>query len=423
MSDLIDGFCQWADGDEFGEPGNFARAFCGPNCLFPRVVEEMLTSKIQPHSLRALHLRSALVALDQWIEKGNYPHQNLDATLCNRWRGLSFVAQALLLGRNSHEHLGFIGEAIKRFDAAWGEAAKRFKADWEPAACSDASVAQRTEEELFAFYESVLSPPWTPGSWMVWDILCQVNQIANPSRTHRSVKPLAVEKTNVLFGRGTGGLMKLVLELLPGPAQLVTPNWWRLGMAAISTVVGAERYFLGAIQRAMTLAAPRDRAVRLRWHLEATDERLWEAALEGRSGEAAAASVALAAYELLDEMEEGQDKNGLPEPILDENVAVSAAVGNNGPGGIANRPLLPVEKDTLPAKFSAAMKAGIDVVGLADGQPMDGVAIPDGLHVEFLPTVGEAFNRLRAVNRAFERYGDWVRSQFHYYEEETPPGP
>jgi hypothetical protein len=48
------------------------------------------------------------------------------------------------------------------------------------------------------------------------------------------------------------------------------------------------------------------------------------------------------------------------------------------------------------------------------------VAKPEGVRVEPVGTVGEAYELLSASRRAFDRYGDYVRSQFQYHEEETP---
>jgi hypothetical protein len=389
------------------ESGTFAGGLCGPKSLLAQVMGCLLAAP--PEEKTVGKLLAALDELDGRIREKRVPPVYLrDATLPGRWAGLSWLVRSYPTGRSSAAFGECLSQARAAFDRVWDDA--NLGADFQSPSLADPATALAADRGLFANVDGYLRP-WTPGSWAVWDALCPRNRTANP---------VAVETTPVLFAAGGQGLvLRLVVEALPGPPGLVTPDWWRLGLCAFDTRDPGRR-LLPAVQRVIRLAAATAAGLRFRWHLDADQRDAWRVGLDGRSVEAAAAVATLAVLQQYAELRQQEDGSAKPEPVLDHQAVVTGVVGGGGPAVASDRPLEPVGKETLPAKLVAAGGHGLDVVGVPATQPMDGVTVPAGVRVEKLATVGEAFELLSAVSRALDRYGEYVRSQFKYHEEETP---
>jgi hypothetical protein len=405
FSQLVDTFCRVVATAH--ESGTFAGGLCGPKCLLAQVLNALPAGP--PDGAAARHFQAALATLDTRIASGKVPSvYQQDATLPGRWAALSQLVRTRFMEKSSADFGTCLIKAKDAFDKVWKEA--KLGADPDSSSVADCTKAKAVDKGLFSLANDYLQP-WTPGSWLAWDVLSQWNQTANP---------VAVETTPVLFaGGGQGQVMRLVVEALPGPPGLVTPNWWCLGLCAFDTG-NAGRLLLPAVQRLIRQAAATAPGLRFRWHLDADQRDAWKLGLHGRSVEAAAAVATLA---VLERHKESQDQAAEPtrsEPILDARAVVTALVGGGETSDLCDQPLEPVRRETLSAKLVAARAQGLDVVGVPVTQPLGGVVVPEGVRVELVATVGEAFDLVRAVNRAFDRYGEYVRSQFKYHEEETP---
>jgi hypothetical protein len=241
---------------------------------------------------------------------------------------------------------------------------------------------------------------------MVWDLLSQWNQ------TDKSV---AIETTPVLFAGGhQGQVMRLVVETFPGPGGLVTPNWWMLGLCSLKTG-NQDRFLPAAVQRVIRLAAARAPGFRFRWHLDADGRDPWMLGLDGCSIEAPAAVATLAVLEQFEECQQQPAKK--VKPILDPQSVVTGVVNEGSEANPLSWPITPVNQETLSPKLAAAVKYGLDLIGVPATQ-RDGLQPPRTVRVEEVPTVGDALSLLRGVNRAFDRYRQYWRSKFKDLHEE-----
>jgi hypothetical protein len=399
LDELVNTFAAMVNGAH--ESGTFAGGLCGPQSLLTQTMGALLGA--QPGAASAQKFMANLDDLDTRIAAGKVPSvYQQDATLPKRWVGLSQLIRSRFVESTSTRFGECLTNARNSFDEVW--TAANLGADLRAPSSADSSAAKAANKGLFAKVQDHLKP-WTPGSWMVWDVLCQWNQTA---------PPVAVETTPVLFASGgQGQVMRLVVEALPGPPGLVTPNWWRLGLGAFKTG-NSERCLLTAVQRVIRLAAA-EAGRRFRWHLEADQRDAWRVGLDGRSIEAAAAVATLA---VLERLAEGDATTA--QPILDAQAVVTAVVARKDTPEACDLPLELVSKETLPAKIDAAKESGLDVIAVPATQPRNGLVKPAGVRVEPVATIGEAFDLLRAVNRALDRYGDYVRGKFRYHEEEIP---
>jgi len=273
------------------ESRNFSTAIRGPACQFTSRTIELASSTANGGQVA---FSSALDKLDGQFSKNELDNYlNDDTTISARWKGLAHIARAILgMGNKQESQEESRKEAKAAFDEAWDMSEKLSLSDWnrvDALSADSADSAKTADAGRFEDWNNALSP-WTYGSWMVWDAVLQINQADAP-------KSLVTERTPILLDGGTDGkVILLAVELLPGPAGLVTPNWWQLGLTSFPSNGGADKYFFGAIQRAMSLAMPPHIGYRARWHLVSTthDLDVWNNGLSGRSCEAAAAcSLAL----------------------------------------------------------------------------------------------------------------------------------
>jgi hypothetical protein len=263
--------------------------------------------------------------------------------------------------------------------------------------------------------------PSTPGAFIVGDLIHQIN---------KTIEPLLVEKTPVLFGGG-GLVLYLVVEAIDGPSGWVTPNYWRLGMIPFPRPEeNPRRHLPAAIQRTMRLAMPKDVPLRLRWHFEGFDWKSRGIPLVGRSIEAAAACAALAIVERYrDQNKPSRDPHEKTvrriNPILDDKVAVTGHVDDGGDLPFAEWPIKKVSENTIQDKLRAAANKKIDTVCVAADQPLEGIEVPPNVRLEKIKTVQDAYRILDNYQDILDCYRDHVRSQFEmqWDEQNTPVTP
>jgi hypothetical protein len=250
---------------------------------------------------------------------------------------------------------------------------------------------------------------------------------------------LAREAIPALFtrtGMDSGLVLHLVTEILAGPAGLVTPDWWPMGLVEFppppSEARDAEdrkRFadFLLATQRVMRAVAARmNLAHRLRWRLEYRqgDDNPWNRPITGRSAEAAAAVVARAVCEAVSS---GQ------KSVLEPDASITACVQDlddpKAEFDFHKAVLEKVDDNSLRFKLAAAQQAGLTTVFVATDQgpkPLEALAAQfQGRFPETRATLEEAYEDLLYDNRFVVAYRQHEVSKWkdQWSEEETPREP
>jgi len=226
-------------------------------------------------------------------------------------------------------------------------------------------------------------------------------------------------------------VLRLVVELLPGPKGLVTPDWWSMGLirfpqspTTMSTGEDANRDmdFVESTQRLLVAIARSHPSHRVRWRLEgyrATDNP-GGSPISGRSAEAAVVCAGLAAFERLKYPE---------SPVLNPNVAVTAVVDGEEKD-VSKRSLTHVNEVTIPDKFRAAAEAGIREVLVARTQKPHSLPEPPvsdkghPLRMHCVDTVDDAYLEIVTVNRYVRAYQEHVAVEFdkNWVLENSPAG-
>ena len=231
----------------------------------------------------------------------------------------------------------------------------------------------------------------------------------------------------------TGPVLHLVVEVLPGPAGLVTPDWWPMGLVHFPPTPEAKTQglkkdalfadFLTATQQVMSVVTRRmGLQHRIRWRLEHRHGKLnpWREPVVGRSAEAAAAIVARAVCEAIDSAD---------TPVLDPAAAITACVrGMDVDGahfGFQTTELECVDGATLKFKLGGAQKACLRSVLLASDQGPQWRALAQkftGLHVEACDNLEYAYQQLRYDNPLVAAFRQHIVLRWHdrWSEEETP---
>jgi len=411
----------------------FALMLCGPESICVGAIKECLQPPAEQGMSLASTFLNSLDKLDRQFSQRASLKKGGDETIPRRWEALSVSLRWLLDKGNQ----GLRGRAVECLDEYWRE-------------CESHSQAIGPAD--------VKTPPFdkSPGEYILEDFQNQIDE-KKASRSGRDETVPAIEKigdqriltekTPVLFGcvGGSGGLaLRLVVEALPGPPGLVTPNHFKLGLIPFPIPSGhPERHLPAAIQRIMRVAILQDAvSLRLRWHFEdvnpeALKTLFGEAAKErtadksfplvGRSVEAAAVCAVMAIAERYHDWRkppvDQHDKTvRRVNPMLDEQVAVTGSVTYRRDLPLATWRIGPVSPGTLRNKFIAAKKATIDTVCLAKQE----VAADDSKIVstlQFVETVQDAYQVLDNYQDILDRYREHVRSQFIMREEDTPTTP
>jgi hypothetical protein len=280
-------------------------------------------------------------------------------------------------------------------------------------------------------------PLSTVGGWLVYDVLWHLRHSAKEGRPPASGGGLAArEETAVLGAGGAGRVMKLVVELLPGPPGLVTPDWWPMGLIQFPQrpVVGSDKThqqfadFVASTQKLLSACVDAKQPYRLRWRLEPyrPHDPLDSGPFSGRSAEAAVVSAGLTVYERL----------GQPDrPVLNPNVCITAVVDGDDED-VRKRPLTPVNEATISDKFRAAAEAGLHEVLVATGQQPDPLPEPVvlrraddpgarlALRSHVVATVDAAYQEIVTVNKYVRAFQDAVVREHDgkWVMEATPAG-
>lgn len=362
------------------EPPTAARRFCGPAAVFPAAAAA--AAKLRVADPRRARFRLGLERLDEWFCSRTVA---TDPTVPGRWAALSAVARA---GLGDPAGLASAKEAMGR----WASGPER----------TSGESAEANNPDLFGRYADRLAP-WTPGSWAVWDALNHLNGSPPPT--------LFAERTPVLLDGGTkdGQVVFLVVEGLPGPPGLVTPDAWRLGLTPFQARPTGD-HFAEAVNAAIGAVAGRRQGFRLRWHLDGVTPAACNVGLVGASGQAAAAMATLAVYERFG--------TRAAERLLAPDVAITGMT-KAGDGDPMGWPVVPVTPTSLPSKFRAAHARGYDVAVAADQEVPDDAA-KVGCHVAPVGTLGAALDRMRSLRPYLDNYRQAQRTNFCYHPEATP---
>jgi hypothetical protein len=358
--------------------------------------------------------------LDALEEQANWLLANdIDPSRPPRLAGMLQVIRALL------------GLAPER--AAFADATTAFEKSWRlpRPAFGELPAHALQQDELYTKYGGYLAMNTVAG-WLIYDVVWhwQNSQPGAPGAIGAG-HLLARESIAVLT---TGEVLHLVAEVLPGPARLVTPDWWPMGLIRFPSPAGPTENetfsdFLAATQRVMrAVAAQRQLPHRIRWRLEYRGEgNPWQQPITGRSAEAAAALVTRAVCEAA--------SVSAKAPLLDPTATITACVqGMDQPGAdfdFSTAALKKVDDNSLPDKLAAAQRAGLRTVFLAEdqgSQRLNELAKQfEGLSVSAWPTLEDAYDPLLYDSKYVQAYQRHIVSTWNrqWSEQETPrePGP
>ena len=182
---------------------------------------------------------------------------------------------------------------------------------------------------------------WSAGTFLVYDLLAKLwGEKAAPVESERT--PILV--VNADPTRRQASVLWLTVERRHGGEGLILPDWWSMGRS----LGEGDEHFRSAIDQAIRAARPND-SYRLTWRLA------WHAGLgrpEVLTGRSAQASAACCARPSASPGGTG------PEPLLDENVAVSACLVDAERVALDRIKLGEVDKDSFKDKLDAACCAG-----------------------------------------------------------------
>ena len=366
-----------------GEGGNFAEACCGQNSFLWLAALGGLQGDKVP-----------LVALLRGPDLLDGVSKSMpDATLANRVAGFAAVLE------------GNLTAAVEAFEAARhpGEEAQRLLV---------------IADELKVSLENVvtpLPPLSTPGGWIVFDMLGHIQEKS------RQPEPLACAEVPVLLDDGGNGqLAKFVVELLPGPDGLVTPDWWAMGLmhfpsTRISTsgISTSLDNFAESTQRLLR-AIWKDKPNRLRWRLEPWKGGLTPTIVFGRSGEGA---VAVAGRSVL--LSQSAVESEREDAGLNSQIGITATVTESDQP-MKDWRLGPVANTSIPNKFHAAAAGGLTEVQVATGQGP--TPRPTTVRSHEVATLGGAYFEMQLSNEYIRAIQTKARTEYddEWYPEITP---
>ncbi len=397
MDSQIAVFTSWLNSGTV-DPDGFVRRACGISSTLWWAVQEARNAANAAEQTTFLEaLRSeGLRGRARSVITGN-----LDPTIGDRLNGFADSLEAVLSGTD-------FGSAATAFECTWvGERSGLLTYHSDP---------DRPDAIADAHPQLPLS---RVGGWVVYDTLWhfQHSQPGRPIPMADGI--LAREETPIIVVGGVGQVIRLVVELLPGPAGLVTPDWWPMGLMQFPQPDAGmpddfrNRFadFVASTHRVLTAVAV-GKAGRLRWRLEPRNQcessRWLPVSLEGRSAEAAVASVGLAVYE----------RAAYPaDPVLNPSVSVTARVEGEQPN-VSLRRLDSVW--SLQEKCRAAGAAGLSEVVVASDPGR--VILPDGLRLTAVDTVNAAYFELQMNNVFIRNYQQLLCTEYddEWYPEITP---
>ena len=390
-----------ATGGHSGGPEEYGPGCCGPDSLFHRAVREVMK-----HASKRVRksLFDALKDADPWL-----------TTIGRRCGDLLLVSRCKALAATLRAQLD---------DSSFAGVAELFEKAWAGDRTVSTSLAPPADDPLLAHFGSRL-PLDRLGGWMVYDVLSRFVTVPP------ALQPVAEETAFLIVSNGAGAVRKLVVEWLPGPLGLVTPDWWPMGLirfpqtddkASTADELCRDTGFVESTQRVLSGVATRLTTGRLRWRVEAyrPTENPGVTPISGRSAEAAVVCAGLAVCERLTSPELA---------VLNPNVCITAVVEGDD-ADVTKRTLGTVNSETVADKFRAAAEAGIPEVLAAKVQKPDPLPKPlvsarpgEAGGTELLShrigTVDEAYLEIVLENRYVKLYKSNVASDWEAKWEEV----
>ncbi|MBX3397693.1 MAG: hypothetical protein KF873_03045 [Gemmataceae bacterium] len=357
--------------------GAYEAVLCGQNsCLWWAVIEG--------HRERQTELLD-IFRNEKLKRRLNAPGvEDTDPKILHRLEGFA----AVLSGATSRDFT----DAVKAFKAARAP---------ELGESTTVSVDDKRKDALkdtLGFLPSLDSEEGWIAYDMLWHIQCKIQEailnsgkkleIPIPPPIDREVMPV------LLDDGGKGNVVKFVLEELPGPDGLVTPDWWSMGMIHFPGKRDdgkRSRDSFVASTQSLLRKLLRERKNRFRWRLEPLRKPLPVCAF-GRSGEAAVtcAALALCAEHRVPNAAILNPRSGITATVEASHLPPSKwALGTVEPTSITN-------------KLNGAKAAGLSKVLLHKDQlPQE---LPDLVRVQRVATLGDAYFRLKRLNEMLEPY-------------------
>jgi hypothetical protein len=345
-----------------------------------------------------------------------------------RWNAFRALADFVHSSDSCH-----LDEAIRQFDLALGDEGKnlvehqmdvhrRFKNHGWYETRLKANEKKETGKDL------LLKPEWSPGTFIVSDFL-ELKQIhgSEPGTPAPSgQQPVLVSECTPIVYAGTRvfepGVVELVIERIPGPKGLVTPDFLALGLIALDGE--GDRNFLVSMQETIryTLHSyPTDSNSRFRWRIRKHRAGRLPGSLKDRSAEAAAACCT---YALLQNSKD--PLRPLVRPLLDAEVVITGTIDRTQHTPEFDLTSVgPVDPLTIPDKLRAASDARLACVLIKSDQEYDkeeaskpvkaGANIKHtSILVQGVDNLAQAYDSLLITSKAVAAYkkqvcGEWAK--------------
>jgi hypothetical protein len=300
--------------------------------------------------------------------------------------------------------VGFIDEALRQL----GEAPTAY-----PAPGADARTLKQ-----FGLLD-LQNRVWTAGTFGAYDFLHRRWEASQPPR--RETTPVLAVRGDVIILNDINAVLNLVVEALPGPRGLVTPDFWALGLMGFPGTPDSN--FVSVMHSAFRAVLSDKHHVRLRWRLEKRRGD-FPRVIQGRSATASAACCALGLAEQM---------QGAAGPLLDRDVAITACLEPTNQQG--DHALGAVNEETINAKFQAALEAKLAGVVVShqqrnlppngvyqNRQTLDGKPMGGEMLVHSVGTLEDAFDALLAVPTGIKAYKNAICRAWDavWEERETP---
>ena len=248
---------------------------------------------------------------------------------------------------------------------------------------------------------------WTAAHWRLAGLVHDARASEDSSGDTTAKTEVACERTPIFLANDRSArVLWLVAERLPGPAGLITPHWWRLGL----TPLGVQQCLLRQIHcglQTVVRGSPRGN-FQFRWWLElhpvggGWHERISEA----DSVQVSAACVALALLE-----------TGATRPLLDDKVGVSATLPDGQIGELKKRPVGAVR--FLPRKIESARQASLRTFLTERNAVQEGWS-DERLRVQPIDTLDDAYEALQATMAVVQRFKQANTNEWRQLRIDTP---
>jgi hypothetical protein len=273
----------------------------------------------------------------------------------------------------------------------------------------------------------ILRTHWTPGTFIVYDYLKEIKK--DGSNVSRAILNTVSESTPIVFAGNkvqNPGVVELVIDRLPGPIGLVTPDFFAMGQ--VDFIGLKQEDFLTSLQSTIRYAIrstsnSKDRNSRFRWRIRRYRGGDLPISLKDRSAEAAAACCTHALLQY--------DKDSL-RPLLDPDVGITGTVEALAHPDFDRTPVGRVHVGTIPDKRDGAQDAKLSCLVLSSGHISDHLSPHRGLrvngrelerketHIQHVSNLAEAYDALLITSAAVAAYKEKVCKA---WEKEWDPQP